>query len=181
MFERSHDHDNSSSTNCGRDILSGEYKNQGYRPKYDYTHPSYPLTPSSLVALLTMPPKRSQKQPPPTPAPGTMEDAPASKLPSRTTWKTGEQLEYMQTRWSSFLTHQNKGTLDRFWPSLLDTWAKRWPITDPSPELVKECGSTSAAILTLRSETNKVRLVGSSPCTTNIHPYFLSEDPHLVP
>ena len=109
MFERSHDHDNSSSTNCGRDILSGEYKNQGYRPKYDYTHPSYPLTPSSLVALLTMPPKRSQKQPPPTPAPGMMEDAPASKLPSRTAWKTGEQLEYMQTRWSSFLTHQNKG------------------------------------------------------------------------
>ena len=103
-----------------------------------------------------MAPKRSGKNPSPTSASETT--ANALSKPSRVAWKTGEQLEYLLSRWGEFVTHQNEKGLDRFWPRVYDGWYKKWLIT-PSPELVKEHGSRENAILTLRSENNGVRIM----------------------
>lgn len=99
-----------------------------------------------------MPPKLSTKR---SPAPTPTEVADPSPKPSRMAWKTEEQLEHMVTYWGSFLTHQNAGTLERFWPRVYDGWYQRWPIT-PSSESIKEHGSRENAILALRSENNNV-------------------------
>ena len=114
-----------------------------------------------------MPPKRSDKKAPPTSASGTTSDT--TPKPSRTAWKTGEQLEYMLSHWADFVTHQTQGSLDRFWPHVYDGWYTQWPIK-PTPESISKAGNRECAILTLRSENNNVRIMNPSPNTPD-HSY----------
>ncbi|KAF9642316.1 hypothetical protein BDM02DRAFT_3193503 [Thelephora ganbajun] len=98
-----------------------------------------------------MAPKRSEKKPPSTSTTATTADA--STKPPRTAWKTGEQLEWLLSRWEDFITHQTEGMLDRFWPRVYHAWYLKWPIT-PTPQSVNQWGSHENAVLTLRSESN---------------------------
>lgn len=97
--------------------------------------------------------------------------------PSRAAWKTGEQLEYLLTHWTGYVTHQNKKTLASFWSRVYDGWYRKWPIT-PSIESMAKHGSREGAILALRSENNSVRI------TIFYISYswsrLLSEDPYVV-
>ena len=104
---------------------------------------------------LAMPSSRSEKKRPSASKSAKTADA-SPKLP-RTAWKTREQLEYLLSCWDRFLTYQNEGTLDRFWPHVYAGWNKAWPIV-PSPESINEYGSYENAVLTLRSENNNVRI-----------------------
>ena len=139
------------------------------RPMLDYsplTAPS-PAWPSSL----NMAPKGLKGKLPSTSKSATTADA--SPKPSRTAWKTGEQLEFLLSHWDRYVTHQTDGTLDRFWPRVYDAWYKAWKIT-PSAEAIKQYGSSENAILTLRSENNSVRMTNfyasnlEPPLTTHI-------------
>jgi hypothetical protein len=112
-----------------------------------------------------MAPRRSKKQkPPPTPTPDTTETATATTtaVSKRIAWKTGEQLEYLLSQWSTFLAHQNEGKLERFWPHVYQYWNKKWAIT-PTAESLEQHGSDSAAILALRGERSTVRIANSYP------------------
>ena len=80
--------------------------------------------------------------------------------PPKAAWKTPEQLNYLTSHMTDFVTHQTAGSLDRFWPRVFDGWYKQWPIS-PTPEAIKDCGSSAGAILKARSENNQVRIKAS--------------------
>jgi len=74
----------------------------------------------------------------------------------RTGWKTGEQLEFLISRWPEFKRAQDKKALsDQFWPKVFEDWHNRWPVS-ASPSSVKEHGSTELARLMLQSDNNGV-------------------------
>lgn len=91
-----------------------------------------------------------EKSPPPDPEAGGIK-----------TIKSKEQVEYLLTHWSGYITHQTAKTLDRFWPRVFDGWHERWPAT-PTPAEVREYGSTANAILTLRVKNNEVRTTNAA-------------------
>ena len=78
--------------------------------------------------------------------------------PSKKAWKNGVQLEFLFSEFPTFLDHQDKATLSRFWPRIYDVWYKKWQLPVPAPDLVTKHGSLSNATLVLRSENNRVRL-----------------------
>lgn len=98
--------------------------------------------------------KRSGKKSTSTSTPSTAEGTPV-KSPSRAAWKTREQLEYLLSQWSGFISHQNAGSLDRFWPRIYDHWYRMWPI-NPTPQAIQEHGGRSEAILLLRNKNSTV-------------------------
>lgn len=111
------------------------------------------------------PPPSSAGSPPPSSAgspPPSAADPP--KLPPAA-WKTGVQLEFMVNKYPLYLSHQNEGKLDRFWPPIFDYWQKTWPI-DPPAKAIKKYGGREAAILVIRSETQVVRVTTD----TILHP-----------
>lgn len=63
---------------------------------------------------------------------------------SRQAWKTGEQLEWMLTKFDDFLRHQTDKCLDDFWIPLFHSWHDQWPIT-PTAEAIEEHGSKANA------------------------------------
>jgi hypothetical protein len=121
-----------------------------------------------------MAPRRLEKKPPPSTSTTTTDTPPKSRI----AWKTGDQLEYMLSHWESFVTHQNKKTLDRFWSRVYDGWYKKWPIT-PTLESIGKYGSPENAILTLRSENNAVRIM-SFYASYPDHSYLLLEGSFVV-
>ena len=116
-----------------------------------------------------MSPGRSKDQPPPDSEPAisssTPEDQPppesepaissSTPKPSKTSWKTEEQTEYILSHYSGYITYQASGSLNRFWPIVYDGWYKEWPIT-PTPAMAREHGSPAKALLALRTENNRV-------------------------
>ena len=100
--------------------------------------------------------------------------------PSKKAWKNGVQLEFLFSEFPTFLDHQDKATLSRFWPRIYDAWYKKWQLPTPAPHLVAKHGSTSNAILVLRSENNHVRLTNFFPWTPD-RSYPLLENSHVVP
>ena len=92
--------------------------------------------------------------------PETGEDAPSK--PSKTPWKTGEQLEYLYSQWPSFLANQSAKTWSQFWPRVYDHWHRTWR-TQATPEGVELHGSAENAILAFRAKTNKVRILRLVP------------------
>jgi hypothetical protein len=75
---------------------------------------------------------------------------------SRSGWKTGEQLQFLRSRFKGFKHAQDTKTLDRFWSKLLDDWYNSWPIPS-SPSLAREYGTVEEARLMLQKEKNAVR------------------------
>ena len=102
-------------------------------------------------------PKRTEKK---SPSSGATEDTTLVTKPPKTAWKTGAQLGYLLTHWSGFISHQNAGTLDRFWPRVYDGWYATWPIT-ATPLSITKWDTPEAATLMLRSENNQVRATDS--------------------
>lgn len=72
--------------------------------------------------------------------------------------KSKEQLDYLNSHLSDFLTHQAAGSLDRFWPRVYDGWHKKWPVAATADD-VKEYDSLEGAILVLRTDNNQVRVI----------------------
>ena len=153
--------------------------NSSYRLVLDYP-PN--LCRRSLDRLTPMASKRSKKSastsggtatenPPESPrsATDTLADSPPSSTTSTppAAWKTGEQLEFMLSKWSLYLTHQNEGTLDRFWPPVFDHWQRTW-VVEPPAKAVKKHGGRENAILVIRSETQVVS-VTNSHCSPHDH------------
>ena len=99
--------------------------------------------------------------------------------PSRNAWKTGVQLEYLYSQFPTFLDHQDRGKLSRFWPRIYDTWYKKWKTPDPTPEAVIKHSSVANAILVLRSENNRVSLTDSPRTPDRSYPSL--ENPYVVP
>ena len=122
---------------------------------------------------LIMPSRRSRKGP----SPRTSAGAPARK-PSKSDWKSPDQLGYLNSHLSRFISFQTAGALTRFWPRVFDGWHKQWPIT-PSPDDIRQYGSRENAILTLRSTTNTVCIV----TCFYLYPYSfpLTAGSHVVP
>ena len=76
--------------------------------------------------------------------------------PANPNWKTGEQLEFLMSRWDSFKRAQNAKTLDHFWPKVFEDWYTRWPVPS-SATLIQEYGTMEEGRLALQSEKNGVR------------------------
>ena len=59
----------------------------------------------------------------------------------RKAWKTGEQLEFLLSKWEAFKRAQYEKKLDRFWQRIFDLWYTRWPLplssTLPQPEAAR--------------------------------------------
>ena len=107
--------------------------------------------------------------PPPSAADSpTSSTADPPKLPPAA-WKTGVQLEFMLSKFSLYLTHQNEGKLDRFWPPIFDYWQKTWPI-DPPATAVKKHGGRENAIVVIRRETQVVRVTTNTILPPIINP-----------
>ena len=70
-------------------------------------------------------------------------------------WKTGEQLEFLLSRWEDFKHAQATKALDRFRRQTYDEWYNRWPISS-SPSLAQEYGSIEAGRLMLQKDKNAV-------------------------
>ena len=101
---------------------------------------------------------------PPTSAPSTQTpktDTETLPKPSRAAWKNGNQLEYLFSQFESYLCHQDKGKLARFWPPIYDTWYKKWPSPEPTPQAIGTHGSVANATLVFRSRNNRVCLTNS--------------------
>ena len=75
---------------------------------------------------------------------------------SRTGWKTGEQLEFLISRWRTFKRAQDTKGLDKFWLKVFEDWYIHWPIPH-SPSLVRSHGSIEEGRLVLQKEKNAVR------------------------
>ena len=131
-----------------------------------------PATPSRSTAAEA----RSDSSPPLAADDPTPQSADDTLIPSAGAWKTGEQLEYMLSVWSVYLTHQDEGTLSKFWPRVFDHWQKTWKIV-PSASDVKEYGGPQEAILVIRAKTNKVRISNlcSLDVTTTAYPSSVRE------
>jgi hypothetical protein len=104
-----------------------------------------------------MPPKSLGKKPAPAPNLGTAIGASTPKAP-KAPGKSKEQLDYLNSHLSDFLTHQAAGSLDRFWPRVYDGWHKKWPVAATADD-VKEYDSLEGAILVLRTDNNQVRVI----------------------
>ena len=78
--------------------------------------------------------------------------------PARSDWKTGEQLEFLLSRWEAFKHAQDAGALRRFWPKVSEDWFTRWPIP-PSPSLALEYGSIEEGRIMLQNDKKGVRMV----------------------
>lgn len=75
---------------------------------------------------------------------------------SRPGWKTGEQLEFLISRWRTFKRAQDIKGLDKFWPKVFEDWYIHWPIPH-SQSLVRSHGSVEEGRLVLQKEKNVVR------------------------
>ena len=84
--------------------------------------------------------------------------------PARLDWKTGEQLEFLLSRWETFKCAQDSGALCWFWPKVSEDWFARWLIPS-SPSLVQEYGSIEEGRLMLQKDKNAVRMVVFPHCT----------------
>ena len=136
-------------------------------------HHSYSL---SCLFYLAMPSNWSEKKRPSTSKSAKTADA-SPKLP-QTAWKTGEQLKYLLSYWDQFLTYQNSGMLDHFWPHVYAGWYKRWQIV-PSPKSISQHGSYENAVLTLQSENNHVRITWFYVSNIELMGIYI-EDSHMV-
>ena len=77
---------------------------------------------------------------------------------ARSGWKTGEQLEFLLSRFSNFKRSQDEKTLDRFWPRLFEDWYDRWPVP-ANPTMSKNYGSPEANRLMAQKAKKTVRRV----------------------
>ena len=75
---------------------------------------------------------------------------------SDTDWKSGEQLEFLLSRESSFKSCQDNKTLGQFWLRVFDVWYTCWLIPTPTT-FTQEQGSPEAARLMLQKDKNLVR------------------------
>ena len=97
--------------------------------------------------------------------------------------KSKEQIDYLTSHMSDYLTHKDAKTLDRFWPSVFDGWYKKWPIDIPTPEPGEEHSlpADADAAVALRSHTNDVRILSHFHSRAP-KPFPSSTDhSHLVP
>ena len=76
--------------------------------------------------------------------------------PSRSDWKTAEQLEFLVNRWEGFKRAQDGKTLDHFWARVFEDWYTFWPIPS-SPSLARDYGTIEEGRLMLQKEKNNVR------------------------
>ena len=81
--------------------------------------------------------------------------------PSRLAWKNGTQLEFLFSKLPSYLDHQDKGILGRFWPPIYNTWHKNWAPPEPTTQEIEKHGSSVNATLIFHSKNNVVRLSNS--------------------
>ena len=61
-------------------------------------------------------------------------------------WQTAEQKAFIEDHLPSHHQHSQAGTLKAiFWPELIDEWFKKWPVPEPTPELVQKEGGVGKA------------------------------------
>ena len=79
----------------------------------------------------------------------------SSPKPPNSSWKTGEQLEFLLSYWPAFKRAQGSKAFDRFWQKLFEEWYTRWPIV-PTLASRQEHGSPEVARLMLQKEKSTV-------------------------
>lgn len=73
-------------------------------------------------------------------------------------WKTGEQLEFLLSRYASFKSAQNNKTLGRFWQRVFEDWYLRWKLPSaPYPDLLLKYGTLEEARFMIQKSKNAVR------------------------
>ena len=109
-----------------------------------------------MAPKLSKPPKTLNPSPTnPNPPPKTPNPPP--KTPKES-WKTGEQLEFLLSRYTSFERAQDAQTLDRFWLRLFEDWYHRWKLpSSPTPELLRQYGTMEEARFMIQTKKNAVR------------------------
>ena len=111
------------------------------------------MKPNHLIAPLLEMPSSKRSQPTST----QPETAETPKV-SRQAWKTGEQLEWMLSKFDGFLRHQTDKCLEDFWTPIFHSWHAKWPIT-PTAESIEEHGSVDNANAAHRAHIEPVSTV----------------------
>ena len=66
--------------------------------------------------------------------------------PTRTDWKTGDQLEFLFGYWRAFKTAQDAKALEPFWNRVFEEWFHEWPVHVTLDE-IREFGPMDAPVM----------------------------------
>lgn len=84
------------------------------------------------------------------------------------TWQTAAHRAFIEDNLESFTRHSTDGTTKVFWPPLLKQWFERWPLPEPTPELIEKEGGVEKAKKTIRNkETARIKRVFKSAAAEN--------------
>jgi hypothetical protein len=79
------------------------------------------------------------------------------------TWQTPEQIEFFAEQFPSYSRHLDDDTLTSiFWPAVEKSWFEKWPVPEPSPELIEEKGGLEKGGLAKARKEERAKMVAVS-------------------
>lgn len=85
------------------------------------------------------------------------------------TWQTEEQRKFFEENLTSYVHSVEEGTTKYFWSDAVDEWFERWPLSDPSQELIEKEGSEEAARKVSKTKKIEVSIAQQCLVSTQTH------------
>lgn len=69
------------------------------------------------------------------------------------TWQTPDQKLFIEESLPGFVQHFTAGTVKAiFWPEFFEEWFVRWPLPEPTPDLIEKKGNVEKATKAARKK-----------------------------